>query len=302
MMLRLATLPALALTACSYYVDLPAASDDGAPPDAGPPTDAPAWTWDTSSCSAAAVCPPAGTGEVSICGRVLDVGDDLATLGDQPAIWCDPAAPPAAGACSIRIQYYPALPFVGNPTDGLALEPSQAGIDGCGRFYAVLPVPELDFLAAVVDDADGLADARVPTWAAMAAPSGSSITTDLYTQTRALDAQWSASAGIASFADVGAVLILFRGPDALPAPDVQITEAGEVQPANDYYFSDADAHTRQAVAPALDATGADGAALKINSMLIDHSGTGGEPAGCTWDSRLARSVMGHLYAAAFGCM
>jgi len=230
---------------------------------------------------------------VSVCGRIIDVADQSAALGDRPDVWCDPDAPTASGACSVAVNVYSALPFTAGPTTTPPLDSYDAGIDGCGRFFALVAEPQLGYLAVAVDDAPGHADSRVLTWAAAPAAAGISVLLDVYTQTHALDAQWTSAAGLTgqSFATRGALLYLYGDPDA-PAAGVTITENGAAEPANDYYFADTDPDTRLALAPSQTSTGANGAALKINSALVNHSGVGGDCSG--WSVDLAASTPGTL--------
>ena len=48
-------------------------------------------------------------------------------------------------------------------------------------------------------------------------------------------------------------------------------------------------------AMALDATGANGSTLLVNSNLVEHSGTGAEPSGCEWPALLAMAAPGVLF-------
>jgi hypothetical protein len=284
-MMRILAALSLALSACTYYVELPLSDAGPEPPDASVPVpdgSSPVDSWDTTSCTTPAICPVPSPGNVAFCGRIIDVADDLAVIGDQPAIWCDPATPTATGACALQIQFYAALPFAGNPTGTPPLVPIAFGMDGCGRYYAHVEEPMLGFMAVAVDDVAGNPDHRVLTWSAVPAPEGTIATLDVYSQTWALDAQWTSDAELAgqSFAQQGALLMLFG------QAGVQLTEDDVVEPANDYYFSDSAPGQRMQIDPLLDETGANGAALKLNSELVDHSGLGG----CTtWDAELAKA-------------
>jgi hypothetical protein len=107
-------------------------------------------------------------------------------------------------------------------------------------------------------------------------------TLDVYSQTWALDAQRSIAGGLSGqcFALRGALLMLFG------QAGVKLTEDHVVEPANDYYFSDSPPGQRLQIDPLLDETGTNGAALKLESELVDHSGLGG----CTtWDEELAKA-------------
>ncbi len=293
----------LALSACVFYVPLDE-EDAAVNPDAAiPAPDAADWPdWDTTSCATPAVCPPASPGKVSVCGRIYEVGDQNASLGNQPDIWC--GGPTPSGACSLRLDFFPALPFASNPTGTPPMIAQEMRVDGCGRFYAYnLDEPELGYMAVGIDDADPNQDDRVLTWAAMPATSGGSYRIEAYTQTRELDDQWSAAAGLAepSFGTRGALLLIFEDQNGNPVPGVTITENGTAEPQNDYYFSDTDPDTRLTIDPARATTGANGAVVKLLSSLVNHSGSGGEPSNCSWVSSLAASVQGTLYVARYGC-
>lgn len=69
-----------------------------------------------------------------------------------------------------------------------------------------------------------------------------------------------------------------------------ITAGGTTKPDDDYYFDDTDAETRLSVDPSQTSTGTNGMGLLVDSNLGQHSGTGGAPSGCEWQSELATSI------------
>ena len=79
---------------------------------------------------------------------------------------------------------------------------------------------------------------------------------------------------------------------ATPMPGVTVVAAGTAEPANDFYFSDDDPLMRRTIDPAQTATGVSGSALFINGSLQNMTGSGGEPAGCSWPPSLGASVPG----------
>jgi hypothetical protein len=79
-----------------------------------------------------------------------------------------------------------------------------------------------------------------------------------------------------------------------PVAGVTVTSNGSVRASDDFYFTDTVATTRLDTTPT-GPTGANGAALLLNSSLVEHSGQGAEPNGCVWPSDLAASIPGVLF-------
>lgn len=270
------------------------------PPDAGPdgaPVDAP----DTSLCSVALECPSAEPNKVSICGRIFDVQTSQPVGAVEPAESCETAT---GGACDLELRAYDALDFAGDPNGATPLPYESLTTDTCGRFALVnVNRPSLGFLGLAVDDEAGADDLHRLTGVAFPVVSAE-VRNGLNAQVVRVttDQGWTDTAGLTgdTFVDRGVLGVLFLK-DGVPVEGVRVTEAGAVEAANDYYLSDTDPTQRTTVDAALDATGPNGFALKLNSGLSEHSGTGGESYGCLWESALAAAIPGVLFFAPRRC-
>lgn len=259
--------------------------------DAGPPV---------HDCAIARPCPSASPGRVSVCGHLVDVETDEQLRAEFPAYAvCGSGSEATDGACQLAITFYDALDFAGNPTGATPLGVSEFLLDDCGRFIAHdVQRPSLGFLGIAVDDASGAPDDHRLTGVAFPVSSGQVLAnTKVYGLATTTDAAWTAQAGLggSTFNDRGAVLTLFTDSTGGPVSGVQVRSNGSVRPADDYYFGDATPRTRTTVDADLTATGPNGASLLLNSALVEHSGTGGEPSGCSWSSSLAASIAGVVF-------
>ncbi len=262
-------------------------------------------------------CPPPGPGNVSLCGKLFDVENDTAIedLVDADGTNCDDVEA-TDGPCALSVAFYPALPFANDPSGTPALEPVSFRLNNCGRFAAEVEEPMLGFMAIGIDDADGLPDTWALAGVALPAPEGT-LRNDLivYGLRHDTDAAWTTSANLVgqTFVERGVYVPIFQhgdsAPDSgsppVPAEDVVVLEDGAPDAAHTYYFTDTDPHIRlmpdgpaAAAGGTLDATSVNGSALMTDSMLVDHSGTGGEPAGCKWPEDLA-AAGGNLVGVAF---
>jgi hypothetical protein len=281
----------IALPGCALYFE--EEGDDQPPPppwpdagwwdvDAGTSPDA-----DPGDCNAPLTCPAASPNRVSVCGRVLDVATENAVLPSQ-----------------VAITAYDALEYAGDPNNAQPLDYESLSYDECARFRLVnVERPALGFIALSTDDP---ADSGMDTYAmaAVAFPVGSAETRTrerLYAINRTTDSLWTSQAGLTggSFVTRGAVLAVFLGEDGQPVSGVTVTEGGATEPANDYYFANANPWARTTVDSAMDATGANGSVLKLESPLVEHSGQGGCEG--AWDSALAASIPGVLFVAIRHC-
>jgi hypothetical protein len=258
-------------------------------------------------CSQPLPCAPPGPGNVSLCGKLYDVEDDARIAdADGTTMECNTEDPLAEGPCSLKVSFYAALPFASNPTGTPELLPGDFTLDKCGRFAAIdLEEPMLGFMAIGIDDATA-ADDWVLAGVALPAPEGTRRS-DLvvYGLRRDTDAAWTASAELVgqSFAERGVYVPIFLhgegAPDAntpaVPVSGAVVLEDGAPDAAHTYYFQDTDPNTRlMPDGPAngggnLTATSTNGSALMTDSELVDHSGMGGEPAGCKWPEDLAKA-------------
>lgn len=289
------------LPACFYYDPGPQAEQADAivfyPPDAridGPPV-AP---WDPSDCAVPKPCPEPPSNRVTVCGTIADV--ETGGLIDPGILGVVCRDGNTDGACALDIEPYDALAFAQDTTIAPQGYESKY-LDTCGRFELVNVIkPQLGYLGLGIDDR-GAADEYGIGGAAMAISNGERREgVETYAVRHTTDATWTAAAGLGgqSFVERGVILMVFRDADGIPVEGVVVTEGAGTSPANDYYFSDTTPGTRRTVDPALTATGPNGAALKINSSLVEHSGTGG---GCSWTSGLATTIAGVMLFAPREC-
>ena len=250
-------------------------------------------------CDFELTCPQASANRVSVCGRLYDVETDQRIQGlDATGVDCTSPDAVAEGPCELVLTFYDALEFAGDPKGAAEIEPQDFILDDCGRFRAHnLSRPSLGFLGIGADDMSG--DPGTHRLTGTAFPVASAETRNrqkVYVVETQTDQDWSTQAGLGTtFVDQGAFMTVFLI-GGVPEAGVQITEGGAVEMANDYYFSDADPSTRSTIDTGLNATSVNGAGIKLNSALVEHSGTGGAlPAGCTWESALAASIPGVLF-------
>jgi hypothetical protein len=245
--------------------------------------------------------PTPNSGKISFCGRIYDVGDDhqIQALTPTTKACSDPEAA-QDGPCALTLQFFDALDFAANPTTTTPLQPGEFTIDDCGRWAAKdLPRPGLGFLGIGLDDETNPGIYRLTGVAFPAVANQTKTKVRAYVVLDADVQAWSTDAGQTDFATQGVFATTFyRGTASsgyVPVAGVQITEAGNVEAANDWYFDDTILTSRKSVSDTLTATGPNGSGLKINSGLVEHSGTGAEPSGCTWTSALARAIPGVVF-------
>jgi hypothetical protein len=269
---------ALALLAACHH------SGAGAP-DARP-ADAPIDSPPQVDCSAPIDCPTAAAGAVTFCGTIVELADtrplvDPAAAG-RP---CDPLAPTIGGPCGVVLTPYDAAYYASNPVTAQPLPAGEIVVDACGRYRMRDIQPQGAQTVALV-----LTDARTgafePTASVFAVlPSTTHPGTTLYAFSAVTDEIWTAALGLTgpSLGTQGGIIALFEHGDA-PVAGVTITAAGATDATNDYYFNDATPGARTMPSSVLDRTGADGTAFLLGHYgdLTAYSGTGGEPAGCSW--------------------
>jgi hypothetical protein len=252
-------------------------------------------------CGTELLCPQADDNKVSVCGRLYNVDDDTPigfdSLTTEECIASGGTV--TTGACAFDIKFYDALEFAGNPTGATPITPQDFFVDECGRFRAHnLNRPSLGFLGIGVDDRSAAPDDHRLTGVAFPVVSAETRNRQrAYVVTRTTDEQWTADAdgGGTTLIDRGIFMSLYRI-GGVPTQGVQITEGGVVEAANDYYFSDTNPLTRMTIDNSQPSTGPNGAGLKLNSALVEHSGTGGAlPSGCVWESALGASIPGVLF-------
>lgn len=233
------------------------------------------------ACDAPVTCPSAAVGKVTVCGRLYDVETDAEIRAATP----------------LALSFYDALDFAANPAGATSLAVQALQIDDCGRYVAEnIALPGNGFLGLIVDDAVAAPDDHRATAAAIAVSSGQVHASQrAYVIRRSTDVQWSVDVGFGAntFVDRGVLMAIFFYGTA-PVAGVTVTSDGLVRAADDYYFSDADPALRSTVVTG-GPTQANGAALLLNSSLVQHSGQGAEPLGCVWPSNIGASVPGVLW-------
>jgi hypothetical protein len=251
------------------------------PPDAEPCTRA-----ECTSCGQLLPCPFASTNRVTVCGHLRDVEtDDILPAAAPMGQACGDGA--TDGPCAMAITFYDALDYAGDPAGATPLAFEELFRDDCGRYIARnITRPVLGGIAIVVDDAASAPDDHRPTIATFASSSGQVRTRQsAYSLRVSTDVAWAAtaSAGDTVLSD-GALLSLYRDDDDEPLAGVQLaTDA--------FYFSDADPRTRSTIAPALDATSVNGAALRLGSPSTSD---GTAPPGCTYVAPAPGAIPGVL--------
>ena len=240
-------------------------------------------------------CTTPAAGKVTVCGQITDVqsGDSLQAAGATGAP-CD-STPSADGPCSVQIQFYDPVAFASNPATATPVMPAHLYVDDRGHYRAEdLTPPAGGYLAVALDDAGGTSDRHRLTAVVTSVVAGTSQMLRAFVTRRQTDTAWTTSAGLSgsTFADRGVIAAIFRY-QGLGRAGVTITRNGTTAPADDYYFVDA-GQTRSAVDSA-GPTGASGGVLLLNSGLVQHSGTGGEPSSCQWPSRTAASIPGVVF-------
>lgn len=250
-------------------------------------------TGGSGGCSTPLICSTADTSRTSVCGQLFDIATNQPIQVDgTTSLRCDdPNAVTDSGPCALELKFYDALQFAANPNT-TPLQYEDLVVDECGRFRATNIVrPNLGFLGIGIDDHPNTgADTYRRTGTAFPVASTQARNREpIYVVETADEQAWSDQAGFEAgngFFEQGAFMAIYYDGfnRTTPVAGVTITEGGNVEPANDYYFSDASTTTRTTIDPELDATGINGAGIKVDSNLLEHSGTGGERDGCTWST------------------
>ncbi|MGB7212321.1 MAG: hypothetical protein WBC97_06785 [Gemmatimonadales bacterium] len=240
-------------------------------------------------------CPAPVAGKITVCGQIADVesGAFLEAAGATGAP-CG-TSPSADGPCSVAIGFYDADDFAANPSAATPLASATLYVDDRGRYRAEnLTAPPSGYLAVSVDDALGTDDRHRPTVVVTPTAVGEFQVLRAFVTRNQTDSAWSAAAGLVgpTFADSGVIAAIFRY-QGVGRSGVTITRSGTTAPADDYYFSDA-GQTHSTVVSS-GPTGTNGGALLLNSGLVQHSGTGGEPTACHWPSTIAASIPGVVF-------
>lgn len=252
----------------------------------------------SDACAQSTTCPPAAVDKVTVCGRLYDVETETEIRAAVPKhAACGSGAEAEDGPCELSMLFYDATAFAMNPGATAPLAVQALELDDCGRYVAEnVDLPAFGFLAVAVDDAATAPDDHRLTVESFPVTSGQRRENQKsYVVRRSTDLGWSADAGlgVSTFVDLGALMSIFLHGTS-PVAGVTVTSDGSARAGDDYYFTDTDSNLRADVT-ATGPTQANGAALLLNSALVDHSGLGGEPPGCVWPSAPAVTVPGVLW-------
>jgi hypothetical protein len=258
-----------------------------------------------TSCADPLPCPLPDGGDVSVCGRLIDAETSapIAAGDGTDTSVCDPASPTADGPCALQLVFVDAIAFATDPGSAAPLLADEITLDSCGRFRALdVAEPPSGFLGVAIDDSmAGATDAHVTTGIGLpVAPNARLDGVTLVATRRSTDQAWTTSAGDPfagqTFSEIGAILVTYVHA-GLPVAGVEITAGGApVSEADDFYFDDANPAVKSSVAAGQNATGINGAALAVGTSLGEHSGSGGEPDGCTWSTAPGASIPGVIFA------
>ncbi len=228
-------------------------------------------------------CASPSPGDVTICGRVLDVESSQPVTASEP-----------------EVRIFDLDDLRDDPLDAIAL--ATVTPDECGWFTTTI---DASLGMAVIHTGElSLVPAGPYRGAAslIEAPPGQIVRVNAYVLRSTTDEAWSAGAGLVggTFANpgalVGAVMAIYVDLDrpaqapfqgALVAGVVMLVD-GAVEASGDYYFSDVDPLSRSQVAAAQTATGSNGAGLVITSTGLKE--LSGALAGCTFASSQVAAI------------
>lgn len=252
----------------------------GNAPDATPGADAPGVADGGEGCAAQPPCPTPASGEITVCGQVVDLETSAPVID----------APP-----TIRIFELTDLQL--DPTG--AIPEAVVDPDACGYFSVTL-----DGVLGVLVVHTGELVASDPwrrTASLVIASPGQVARVNAFALRATTDDAWTQSAGLTgeSFADRGATMMIYVDITApavepfqgTPIAGVTMTRSGLEQPAADYYISGADPRSRSQIDPGLSATGPTGAALMIGGGFGIET-YGGNHANCTLAQSTGLSLAG----------
>lgn len=247
------------------------------------------------SCDEPLPCPAGSNGLLNLCGRIIDL-ERGTLIGDSGGTGrkCDGEAPTEEGPCALALTFIDA--FQQTP-----LSVENFSVDDCGRYVASgIERPPFGFVAVQTADAFGLDDRRVKTSLVFeSAGIDTQTDVDVFVVERALDQQWTSSAGMPfgptdTFASVGSTLVLYRYKGE-PKEGVSVSRGGESIPEDDFYFTNLAENTHIEIDSVLAQTSSNGAALVVDvGVGTSLTGQGAEEPGCEWASVIAGSVAGQF--------
>jgi len=237
---------------------------------------------DAGGCPVVGACPAPPAGDITVCGRVLDV---------------ETSAPITGGAPTVRV-----FDFVDLRLDpAAAIAAAAVDPDACGWFTTTV-----DGLIGIIVVHTGelppaAGDHRRVIEVFTTAP-GQTVRANAWALRSDTDAAWSAAAGLGgqTFADLGSLLAIFVdvGEPAVaplqgvPRAGATILVNGQAAAADDFYFADPAALARTQVAPAQAAAGADGSGLLRDVPSLAE--ISGEVTGCAFPVVSTLSIAGTL--------
>ncbi len=225
---------------------------------------------DADTCPEVGPCPDPPAGDITVCGRVLDL---------------ELSAPVTTGAPPVRIYDFVDLRLNPNGASALAtVTPDSCGwytatVDGLAGVFVVhtgaLP-PDTGVHRRVVE--------------VFSSAPGQTVRANAWTLRADTDTGWSAAAGLGAqtFADRGSLLAIYVDIDqpavpplqGAPVTGVELTVNGIPNAADDYYFSDAMPLARFDLAPGQADTGANGTGLLADGPTFSQ--LSGDKGGCNF--------------------
>jgi len=215
-----------------------------------------------------------------------------------------PATPTTSGPCALGIRAFDAVEFASNPQAAMPRTTGPVFIDDCGRYR----VPDIDpgtspFIGLGIDDKNPAmaGPAGVTNVVGVATPKLVDMTTrdfEGFIVKMSTTTKWQTSGG-PGLAQ-GYYAMTFRAASTGQTPRagvVVVNQAMGAIPANDFYFVPTET-TRETVAVAQNATGANGTALVAGAMLAHggYSGVmGGLPAECKWSGHPGVTLPGIVF-------
>lgn len=225
-------------------------------------------------CAMDGPCPTPPLGQITLCGRVLDLAD-TSPLGG------------AAGQAgeSVRVRVF----------DPIALTAGQSPLlevqaDSCGWYVATGAAGFLTLVVLLTDDDDEIGGDFQRVGSLISVSPGQVVRANAFALRTVTDNAWSASAGISgTFAGNGSVIPIYvdlnqpaQAPfQGAPVAGVVMTEAGGDPGNDDFYFTDTQPLVRSTIPSSATSTGANGTAILDDSSL--PTPIGGTKSGCTFD-------------------
>lgn len=237
---------------------------------------------DAGGCPAVGDCPDPPAGDITVCGRVLDL---------------QTSSPITAGPPTVRV-----FDFVDLRLDpAAAIAAATVTPDACGWFTTTV-----DGLIGIIVVHTGelppaTGDHRRVVEVVTTAP-GQTVRANAWALRGDTDAAWSAAAGLGgeTFADLGSLLAIYVDVDQPAVPPLQgaplagatVLINGQDVPADDFYFADPGPLARSQLVPGQAAAGADGSGLLRDVPPLAE--VSGQAPGCAFPAVNTLSIGGTL--------